>query len=282
MRRNDIVTGILLILSIIHLVLAAPVSVQEKHQAHADVVHMSKDLKTVLGKRWEEELEKLGEDYFETSGKSIDSSGSHSPSSPLAAPDSASSTSNPDQLMEQSCSPSSSSMQGLSARGWWKNIGKNCLSVLEAMSQYDAPRPGPMLNTPTHVQNLPAVEEPPSIELVENSNFEGQASGYGSGPPPTEFYSTTVEPSPSPDAGSTEPEHEVVVESSTGSDSALHSHHQSLSAGAQPADLQAALDAVKGKAKEERGISRTSMDVANASQRDSESEPAERPLDPGE
>ncbi|KAN0123263.1 hypothetical protein V8E52_003216 [Russula decolorans] len=59
MRRYDIVSGILLILSIIDFALAAPVLVQEKRQASVDVVHIPKDVITVLGKRGSEEVEKL-------------------------------------------------------------------------------------------------------------------------------------------------------------------------------------------------------------------------------
>jgi hypothetical protein len=51
MRRYDIVSGILLILSIIDFALAAPVLVQEKRQAGVDVVHVPKDLVTVLWER---------------------------------------------------------------------------------------------------------------------------------------------------------------------------------------------------------------------------------------
>jgi hypothetical protein len=121
MRRYDIVTGILLILSIVHFALAAPVLVQG-NQVRVDVVHMPKDLTTVLGKRWEEELENLGEEYFKTLGKPVESSGTHSSSSSALsgpdnglppAPNPASSNVSPDSSIEPPCS----SMQGLSARG---------------------------------------------------------------------------------------------------------------------------------------------------------------------
>jgi hypothetical protein len=69
MRRYDIVSAIFLILSIIDFALAAPVLVQEKRQACVDVVHRPKDVITVLGKRGDEELEKLVEDYFNTGEK---------------------------------------------------------------------------------------------------------------------------------------------------------------------------------------------------------------------
>ncbi|KAI0274464.1 hypothetical protein BGY98DRAFT_1188510 [Russula aff. rugulosa BPL654] len=149
MRRYDIVTGILLVLSIIDFALAAPVLVQEKHQAHVDAVHIPKDLTTILGKRLDEDLEKLGEEYFKTSGKSIDSSGTHSSSSSAPSgpeppdhgstndvpptPNLASSTTNPDPSMDPSCSPSSSS-QGLRTRG-------NCFGFLKKMMDVsdDAP-----------------------------------------------------------------------------------------------------------------------------------------------
>jgi hypothetical protein len=61
------VTGILLILSIIDFALTAPVLAHEKRQARVEVVHIPKDVTTVLGKRWGEVLEKLGEEYFEIS-----------------------------------------------------------------------------------------------------------------------------------------------------------------------------------------------------------------------
>jgi hypothetical protein len=81
MRRYDIVSGILLILSIIDFALAAPVLVQEKRQASVDVVHIPKDVITVLEKRGSEEVEKLVEEYFKAMGKPAESSDSHASSS---------------------------------------------------------------------------------------------------------------------------------------------------------------------------------------------------------
>ena len=145
MRRYDIVTGILLILSIIDFALAAPILVQEKLHARVGVANAHKSVRTVSGKRWDEELEKLGEEYFKTSGKSIDSSSTHSSSNPAPLePDNgpanvvqppalnlALSTTNPESLTELSCSPASSSstssMQGLRARG-------SCLGVLKLLN----------------------------------------------------------------------------------------------------------------------------------------------------
>src|SRR6266576_7365827 len=127
MRRYDIISGILLILSIIDFALAAPVSVEEKRQERVDVVHIPKDVITVLGKRWEEDLEKLGEEYLKMGGKPVESSSSalsgpdHGSTNVVQppAPNPASSTANPDPLMEpSSCSSSRSKW----ARG-------NCLRV---------------------------------------------------------------------------------------------------------------------------------------------------------
>jgi hypothetical protein len=91
MRRYDIVFGILLILSIIDLALAAPLLVQEKRHACVDVVQIPKDVITVLGKRGEEDLEKsakLAEEYFEKWGNPVESSDAHaSPSSAPPGPD---------------------------------------------------------------------------------------------------------------------------------------------------------------------------------------------------
>ena len=84
MRRYDIFSGILLILSIIDFALAAPIPVQEKRQACVDVVHMPRDAITVLGQRGAEDLDKLAsltEEYLKTSGKPVESSDAHGSSS---------------------------------------------------------------------------------------------------------------------------------------------------------------------------------------------------------
>jgi hypothetical protein len=81
MRRYDVVSGIIFIIFIIDSALAAPVLVQEKRQARVDVVHMPKDVITVLGKRVNEELEKLLEAYFKRMGEPLKSSDAHASSS---------------------------------------------------------------------------------------------------------------------------------------------------------------------------------------------------------
>jgi hypothetical protein len=127
MRRYDIVSGILLILSIIDFALAAPVLVQEKRQGGLDVVHIPKDVIPVLGKRGDDELdlEKLAE-FFKTWENPIGSSDAHASSSSappgpdhgstnvveVPAPNPASLTANPDPLMEPSRPSLTAPMQG--------------------------------------------------------------------------------------------------------------------------------------------------------------------------
>lgn len=139
--RHNIVTGILLILSITNFVLAAPLLAQKKRQTHVYLPNIRKRVTTVLGKRWEEDLAMLGEDYFKMPGKSVDSSGTHSSSGLVPpGPDHESTnvvqppTPNPaSSTMDPSCLPSSSSMQGLSSRG---NLFVKCLGLMEEIGPY--------------------------------------------------------------------------------------------------------------------------------------------------
>jgi hypothetical protein len=141
MRRYGIIPGILLILSIIDFALAVPVLlVPEKRQAGIDVMHIPKDVISVLGKRGDDELEKLAAQYFETWGKPVDSSDAHASSSSAPAvpdhestnavqapgPNPAASTASPGLLMEPS---SPSSVQGASGdslpEDQWSEKGKD-------------------------------------------------------------------------------------------------------------------------------------------------------------
>jgi len=65
MRRYNIIPLILLILSIINFALAAPVLIAEKCHSCVDVVHVPKDVVTVLGKRGDdfEKLAKLFDNF---------------------------------------------------------------------------------------------------------------------------------------------------------------------------------------------------------------------------
>jgi hypothetical protein len=65
MRRYNIVSRIILILTAITFALAAPVLVQEKRQVCVDAVHVPEDVKTVLGKRTlEEDLNVLWDGWW--------------------------------------------------------------------------------------------------------------------------------------------------------------------------------------------------------------------------
>jgi hypothetical protein len=63
MRRYNIVSRILLILTVITFALAAPALVQDKRRANVDMVHVPEDVITVLGKRMDENLE-IWQTYF--------------------------------------------------------------------------------------------------------------------------------------------------------------------------------------------------------------------------
>lgn len=84
----DIVSGILLILIIIDSALTFPIPVQEKGQAHIDVVHIPKDVITVSMKRGIEELETMMDGLFSKTWENpIGSSDAHaSTSSPSPVP----------------------------------------------------------------------------------------------------------------------------------------------------------------------------------------------------
>ena len=126
-RYNIVVSGILLIFSINNFAFAAPILVQEKHQARVDVVHIPKDVITVVEKRGKEELERLLDQYFKAMGKPAESSDAdassssaapgpvHGPTSVAQAPppNPASSIVNPNPLMRPSGPSAAAPMQGL-------------------------------------------------------------------------------------------------------------------------------------------------------------------------
>ena len=185
MRRYDIVLGILLILSVFDFALAAPVLVQEKRQVVVDVMQIPKDMITVFGKRAGEELdqlEKLAEEYLETSKEPVESSDAHASSSsalPVPGPDHgsmndvqvpepnpASSTTandaNPGALMELS-NPSSTD-------GLWHD---------DSAYDADADIPGPMHESDDEV--LGPMRNPP---LTNYGSGYGLTGVHGSQPNP--------------------------------------------------------------------------------------------------
>ncbi len=292
MRRYDIVSGTLLILSIIDFALAAPVLMQEKRQACVDVVHIPKDVITVVGKRGEEdEFEKLWEEYFDHLGYQeesgyLKSPATHSSSSSTSAPpepdhgstnivkapapNPSSSTANPDPMWE--------SYKGDNELHWPQ--------YTPTSSGYGSDREFTEAHALGPNDPRPSADSDSSIDSDFDWNYwmnskDSPQSGPAS---PKEFgqaHEYQVEHSPSPNLGSPkEPEDEVVPRPRPSPDPELHLGHQSLGADSQPVDLQAAIYAAKGKAKESRRISSTTTDVGNVAQR--ELQPAERSLDPGE
>jgi hypothetical protein len=157
MRRYDIVTGTPLTLSTIDFALAAPapILVQEKRQGRVDVVHTPKDETTVMGKRWDEGLEKLGEKYIKTGthpSSSSAPSGPHHGSTNVVRPP-APNLANPNPSMEPSFS---SSMQGLRARG-------NFLDSLAKLELFDASWPEQLTyKRPSTLSDSSSDYEPPT------------------------------------------------------------------------------------------------------------------------
>ena len=157
MRRYNIVSGILLILSIIGFALASPVLVQEKRQARVDVVH--KDVITVSEKRGgTEDMEKLAEEFSNKWGKPIGSSDAHSStSSPSPVPDRGSTN------VGQAPAPYQAPLRpSRPSRKWrWTNVKKPLPPIPELPEE-----PSPVSS--------------PDREPSSPKSSTGPASGYGS------------------------------------------------------------------------------------------------------
>ena len=166
MRQYDIVSGILLILSIIDFALAAPITIQEKRQARVDVAHIPRDAISALGKRGEDDLDGLAllaQEYIETEEGKVGSSDvpassssaalgpDHGPTNveapvpnppssdahapPSSAPNPAPSTANPDPLT----GPSTPALSDSEDHGWWYGPeGQNALHKLLASSGHSS------------------------------------------------------------------------------------------------------------------------------------------------
>ena len=113
MHRYDVISGIIFILSIVDFALAAPVLVQEKRQASADVVHIPKNLVSVLGKRGGEGLDELLEEYLNLIRSPFDTLDGHASSSSTPNPVLSTAYSDPYHPLMESSGPSSTApMQG--------------------------------------------------------------------------------------------------------------------------------------------------------------------------
>jgi hypothetical protein len=231
MRRYDIVSRILLILSIIDFALAAPVPVQEKRQARVDVVHIPRNVITLLWKRGDEELAKLAEGYFKPLGESFDSSEAHTSSSPaplgpdhdstneeqVLAPNPPSSTANLNLLKEPS-SPSSTASYGdaLSDHGGWQDAndeldGSTYTSLLTDYGSVhelkDPPPPGPASPkefAQAHEPQVGHVQQPstrPSDPGPSNPGLSNSGLSNPTPPADSDFdwdFWTNLEDSPRP------------------------------------------------------------------------------------
>ena len=280
MRWYHILTGILVILFIVDFALAAPVLSQEKRQARVDVVHIPRP-KDTIEKRVEEEIEKLGEHLLKTSAQTT------KPPAPNPASSSCWGTCFSttiwvlkDLLMLANPlhhEPDVPMMPGYGTHGLYYTAPTHpnlrpwspaADPDFDWDSWLNAPDPPPSSAPP---KSTPETPPSPALHMEE-----GQTSGHGPGPLPTE--SGSVAHSPSLGTGSlTEPEYDVVRRPSSSPDSELRLNDQSVSAD----DLQAAIYAAKGKAKESRHISGTAMDAASENAAQSGSQPAERSFDPG-
>jgi hypothetical protein len=309
MRRYYIVSGILLILPIIDFALAAPVLVQENRQAGVDVVHISEDAITILGKRGNE-LDEVWLKYlnhFENHFAKLEepSAARPSSSSPPSGPDRAwTDFERPLPSIPAAPSPVSSPDRAL------PNAGSSTESGHELIKWDDSPGPSsPASSTMSDADfELVGAHAPPNP--WPSTEFDHEVTGVHtplSSPVfPTWFltdHGFMGPHAPQPNLGP-DSDHRLVVEEppsrpasptefdadhgyqevhppppSPGSASSTNSGRRSMGAESQLENLQAVSDALKGNAKESRRISGTARDVLNAAQRELQ---PERSLNPGE
>ena len=288
MRRYNIVSGILLILSVIDFALAAPVLVQEKRQASVDGVHIPRDAITVLGKRGNAELEKLLDEYFKAMGKQVGASDTHVLSS--SAPNPVWSTANPNPFKFMGPwsfkpSPITSSIKSDSKYRWlFKPNGDNSIQFSQPnpkIRPWTDMKPDPDFGMDNRLANVKRPSVPKRIKIAKTS---GQQEEDVQRPDPglwildsgLKYFPATASAMHPVESTGAEPQ-----ASSELTDLELRLGHGSSSTmDSKPADLQAAIHAAKGKAKESRHISGTTRDVGNMDQR--ELQPDERSLDSGE
>lgn len=269
MRRYNMITGILLILSIVDFALAAPVSVQED-DAHFAAVKIPESVTTVMGKRLGEELEKLGEEYFKTSEKTVDSSGTHLPSSSAPSETDHGST-NDVQSPTQPTQPTSNTDQlpccsPLQARGNSKSCRKTCIELLEHMGEYDvSTHPGPMVNYGDY-HKIPT--EPPELQWIPMTTMKTMKSSADADP--WAQWRSAESPPSSPTASRPMRPKMDLGQPSGHAPSPPESENWALPGnwqGPRPFDLQEARYRAKGKAKiESLSIPGTSGDTWNAVQ----------------
>jgi hypothetical protein len=249
------VPGILLIVAIVDFAIAAPVLVQEKPQAYADIADIPKYPVNVLGRQMDD-IEEVGGGYIKTWFEKPEESSAARPSS---------------------SSPLLGSVDG--------GVGVKQLQPSYPEGPPPVSGPAPKVSDhkltgvpvyeplPIDTSGYTVVEEPPSRSA---SPFVSEADhGYQVVHPP---------PSPPPplsgSASLTEPDYEVVDVPPSSSKSLTKPGRRSMGEDSRLENLQAVSDTLEGNAKESRGISGTgARDVLNAAQRELQ---RVRSLDPGE
>ena len=282
------VPATLLILPIINFAVAAPVLEGKKSQAGVDAAHIPAI--NMLGKRVSKVDEMLDalfgqpESPPESPPPSKPADGwsilnrplSPIPEEPSPEPNQASPTANTDLLMESPSPLTPSSTDSFTEDGGWWDEDENGimyfgqghdLTAMHAPPPNTNPRPSdePEFNwgywSDLVNQPLPKRPKPASSdEFGQAQEYQPKSGPSSTGPSnPTLPIEPVVDPPP-PNLVSPE---EL--------DAELQSDHQSLSTDSQPVDPQAALTALKGKAKVLRRVPGTARDVGIAVQRELQS-----------
>ena len=234
-----IVSGILLVIPIIDFALAAPVLVQEKRQACADIANIPEYPVTVLGKRGgaEEVVDKYVKDWF----AKPEESSAIGPSS-----------SSPPSITEGLPPESDHELTGVHAPLSSPVLPNWFLTDHGYMGPH---APKPKLGPSDHAL---VVEEPPSRPESPSVSYADHGYQVVHAPPPS-----------APDSAlpTTESDYEVVDVPPSSSVSSTKPSRRSMGEVSRLENLQAVSGTLEGKAKESRHISGTARDVLNATQR---------------
>jgi hypothetical protein len=185
MRRDYMVSGILLILPIIDFAVAAPALVQEKHQAVVDVVHVPEDAIATLGKRGDA----LDELFFELFGVPEESSSAARPSAPAdgwtdlkqplpSIPEEPSPVSSPDHTSPSTGSSTESGyelMEGDAPPGPSGQASSTMSSAdHELMGTHALPNPGPSTESDHEMMDVPLSSTSPDRQSMGAESPSGK------------------------------------------------------------------------------------------------------------
>jgi hypothetical protein len=243
------VFGILLIVPFVDFALAAPVLVQEKRQACADMADTAEYPVSWLGKRggtWGE-IEEVGGKYLENWFVP--------PKEPLAAHGSSSSAPSEPGHVSTSATNAPAPNPGPSTEPDHLSTGMQAPQSATAHAEWFPTDHGsmrPHASQPNSDEGL-VVEEPPS-RPASQTEFD------------VDHEYQVVHPPPSPGSASpTEPGYEM-VDFPTSSPVSSDPNRESMNADSPLENLQTDSDALKGQAKQSRRDSGTARDVRNAAQ----------------